>query len=87
MTPERIARTGEYCTWSVPGPGPLGPWDIDAARPFVAEPDLFAAPLVQQRDGSWAMVGFRNQEPQGIYSFEIIDPIEVSVQDGGLQAV
>ena len=34
MTAERIARTGEYCTWSVPGAGPLGPWDIDAARPF-----------------------------------------------------
>ena len=24
MTAERIARTGDYCTWSVPGPGPLG---------------------------------------------------------------
>ena len=51
MTAERKARTGEYCTWSVPGPGPLGPWDIDRARPFTAEPELFAAPLVQRRDG------------------------------------
>jgi len=83
MTPERIARTGEYCTWSVPGPGPLGPWDIDAARPFTAEPDLFAAPLVQRRDGSWAMVGFRNVEPQGHDGFQIIDPVPVTVDAEG----
>ena len=83
MTPERIARTGEYCTWSVPGPGPLGPWDIDAARPFTAEPDLFAAPLVQRRDGSWAMVGFRNVEPQGQDGFQIIDPVPVTVDAEG----
>ena len=30
-------------------------------------PKLFAAPLVQQRDGTWAFVGFRNQEPEGIF--------------------
>ena len=83
MTAERRARTGEYCTWSVPGPGPLGPWDIDAARPFVAEPYLFAAPLVQRRDGSWAMVGFRNVEPEGFDGFEIIDPVPVTLDAEG----
>lgn len=86
MTPERIARTGEYCTWSVPSPGPLGPWDIDRARPFTAEPDLFAAPLVQRRDGSWALIGFRNTEPRGIDSFEILDPIPVRLDDDGYLA-
>ena len=54
--------------------------------PFRAEPTLFAAPLVQRRDGSWVLVGFRNQEPQGIFSFEIIDPVEITIQDGALQA-
>lgn len=83
MTPERIARTGEYCTWSVPGPGPLGPWDVDAARPFTAEPDLFAAPLVQQRDASWVLIGFRNLEPQGLDGFEIIDPVPVTLDAEG----
>ena len=28
MTAERIAASGEYCTWSLPPPGLLGPWDI-----------------------------------------------------------
>ena len=86
MTAERLARTGHYCTWSVPSPGPLGPWDIDRARPFTAEPELFAAPLVEQRDGSWALVGFRNTEPRGIDSFFIIDPIPVTLDDEGYLA-
>lgn len=83
MTPERIAESGEYCTWSVPSSGPLGPWDISRARPFTTEPHLFAAPLVQRRDGSWALVGFRNLEPQGQDGFQIFDPIPVTLDAGG----
>jgi beta-fructofuranosidase len=86
----RKADHGHWCTWSVvgePGGSLLGPWDVSKAVPFRAEPTLFAAPLVQRRDGSWVLVGFRNQEPQGIFSFEIIDPVQVSVDGDGLQAV
>jgi beta-fructofuranosidase len=86
----RKAEHGHWCTWSVvgePGGSLLGPWDVSKAVPFRAEPTLFAAPLVQRRDGSWVLVGFRNQEPQGIFSFEIIDPVQVSVDGDGLQAV
>lgn len=82
QTGERIAG-GAYCTWSVPSPGVLGPWDIAAARPFTAEPDLFAAPLVRRRDGSWAFVGFRNLEPKGGDGFHILDPIPVTVDAAG----
>jgi beta-fructofuranosidase len=86
MTDERRAATGDYCTWSVPsssGRGALGPWDIGQARPFTAEPDLFAAPLVQQRDGTWALVGFRNTEPRGELNFHILDPIPVDLDGSG----
>jgi len=83
MTAERVARSGEYCTWSLPSPGLTGPWDINMARPFTAEPDLFAAPLVQQRDGGWVIIGFRNMEPKGIDAFEILDPIPVTLDDEG----
>jgi beta-fructofuranosidase len=69
--------------WSLPSPGLLGPWNIQQARPFIAEPDLFAAPLVQLRDGSWVIIGFRNLEPKGVDAFEIIDPIAVSLDDEG----
>lgn len=83
----QIERFGPHSTWSVLGDHALGPWDIDAARPFEAAPKLFAAPLVQQRDGTWAFVGFLNQEPEGILSFEILDPIPVGLRDGALQGL
>lgn len=87
QAPERIAAHGEFCTWSVLGDSALGPWDVAAARPFEAEPDLFAAPLVQDRSGRWSLVGFRNLEPKGTLAFDILDPIAVEVRDGALAAV
>ena len=83
---EQVARFGPFSTWYVLGASPTGPWDIAAARPFEGDPKLFAAPLVQQRDGTWALVGFRNQEPEGILSFEILDPIPVALVDGELRS-
>ena len=56
---------------------------IANARPFTAEPHLFAAPLVQERDGGWAFVGFRNREALGDLTFEISDPIRVRLDDDG----
>jgi beta-fructofuranosidase len=86
QSPEQIAEYGPFSTWYVLGDTPTGPWDIASARPFTAEPKLFAAPLVQLRDGAWAMVGFRNQEPEGILSFELLDPIPVALRAGELVA-
>ena len=83
MTQERLARSGHYCTWSVPSPSPVGPFDVDRARPFTADPDLFAAPLVQCRDGSWVLVGFHDLEQAGGDGFEICDPIPVGLDDDG----
>jgi beta-fructofuranosidase len=86
QTAERIAEWGEYCTWSVPSPGVLGPWDMSTARPFLPEPDLFAAPIVRLRDGGSAIIGFRNLEPKGDpqnLGFEIIDPIPVTLDAEG----
>jgi hypothetical protein len=66
QSPEQVDRFGPHSIWYVLGDSVLGPWDIAAARPFEAEPKLFAAPLVQRRDRTSAFVGFRNQEPEGI---------------------
>jgi beta-fructofuranosidase len=81
---ERRARFGHFCTWCVPGESVTGPWDIAAARPFEAEPALYAAPLVRRRDGGWAFVGFLNTEPEGRAAFELLDPIPVELRDGAL---
>ena len=86
QTPEQIAAHGPHTTWTVPGHSALGPWDIAAARPFTGDPHLFAAPLVQRRDGSWAFIGFHHREPEGIHAFEIRDPLPVVLRYGELRA-
>lgn len=86
QTAGRIERSGRYCTWSVAGENLAGPWDVDRAQPFVAEPSLFAAPLIQRRDGTWVLVGFLNTEAEGVLSFEITAPVPVAVEDGALVA-
>lgn len=86
QTAEHRARFGDFCTWSVAGDSPLGPWDVHAARPFTAVPDLFAAPLVRRRDGTWCLVGFRNREAEGVDALEIVDPVPVRLEDGRLVA-
>ena len=86
QAPWRTERYGEHTTYSVAGPSLMGPWDISAAVPFAAEPDLFAAPFLRDRSGQWVLVGFVNLEPKGILSFDIIDPIPVVSRDGVLQA-
>lgn len=81
---ERVSRWGRFATWAVVGDSPLGRWDVHNAQPFLAEPDLFAAPLLQRLDGSWAILGFRNVVPEAAIRFEICDPIPVSVVEGAL---
>jgi beta-fructofuranosidase len=84
----QIARFGPFSTWSVPGESLTGPWDLDAARPFTADPKLFAAPLVRRRDGGWAIFGFQHTESEGVLSFALGDPIAVGLdRDGYLTAV
>ena len=101
MAPARLEQAlaaGGACLWSVPAPaddpacGLLGPWDVSAARPVAGvDPQLFAAPLVQRRDGSWVLLGFRNLVPapgaaalpgQGD-GFEIGDPVAVTTDAQG----
>jgi beta-fructofuranosidase len=87
QSPEHIARHGRFATWAVVGESAVGPWDIHAAQPFVAEPDLFAAPLLQRDDGSWSILGFRNVLPESDIAFEICDPIPVTIVEGALVSV
>lgn len=85
QTRERIERSGRFCTWSLTSQALTGPWQIDQAQPFRAEPALFAAPLVQARNGRWQLLGFRNLEAEGVLAFDIIDPVPVELHNGALR--
>jgi beta-fructofuranosidase len=71
-------------TWTVPGDSVVGPWDVASAVPF-RHPSLYGARLVQDRDGGWCLVGFRDTE-HGVFYGECLDPIPVAHVDGRLVA-
>ncbi len=92
QTAARLARhaTDEvpaYHLWSVVADSPLGPWDVRAAEPFLAEPRLFAGPLVHRRDGRAVLLGFRHLEEDGVDPLEVVDPVPVGVREGRLVAL
>jgi beta-fructofuranosidase len=66
--------------WVAPGASATGPWQVEAAL-ALAHPSLYAARLVQARDGSWCALGFRDTEDGGFVG-EISDPLPVLVTDG-----
>jgi beta-fructofuranosidase len=79
--PDEQATPVPCSTWTVPAPSVTGPFDIAAARPLTDHPDLFAAQLVQRRDGTWALLGFC---PRGPGSLAVLDPIGVALRGGRL---
>jgi beta-fructofuranosidase len=69
--------------WVVPGASLTGPWDVGAARTF-EHPSLYAARLVEERPGTWALLGFRDTE-DGEFVGEIPDPLPVVLDRGTLR--
>ena len=83
MTAERIAESGDYCTWSLPSPGPLGPVGHHQGPGFDGRTGSVrrtSGPATRRRLGT---VGFRNLEPKGIDAFDITDPIPVTLDEEG----
>ena len=67
------SRVGEV--WAVPGESLLGPWDFDRAQPL-RHPSLYAGQLLQDRNGRWLLLGFRDIEDEEFVG-EIVDPMPV----------
>jgi beta-fructofuranosidase len=85
LSAARRAQTRNGDVWFVPGGTQLGPWDFDRAHP-VTHPSLYAGQLLRDRDGRWLLLGFRDLE-NGEFVGEIVDPIHVRLQDGGVQVI
>ncbi|MFN8619788.1 MAG: family 43 glycosylhydrolase [Chloroflexota bacterium] len=77
LSQARRERTGETRsgTYLCPAAGPLGPFDLDRAR-LVSE--LYAGRLVRRRDGSWALMGFLPNDPDGTFPGVISDPVPLA---------
>ncbi|WP_298457185.1 glycoside hydrolase family 68 protein [uncultured Cellulomonas sp.] len=79
MAPDRRAGWARGGVWVAPGESLTGPWDLDAATPF-DHASLYAARLVEEQPGRWALLGFRDTE-DGRFVGEIADPLPVG-RDG-----
>lgn len=58
------AEPGPGGVWIAEGEGPLGPWDVSAAR-YVRPEHLYAGQVFPTREGQWLFTGFRNIEDGG----------------------
>lgn len=83
MSDERRRTRPRGGMYAAPGESLLGPWDLERARPF-DHPSLYAARLLRDVDGGWALLGFRDTEG-GRFVGEITDPLPVVADAEGLR--
>ncbi|WP_257210772.1 glycosyl hydrolase family 32 [Actinomyces ruminis] len=67
------ADPGPGCVWIAEGEGPLGPWNVAAAR-YVRPEHLYAGQLFRLRDGQWILTGF-NDVVDGAFVGTAPDPL------------
>lgn len=76
-------REGAGGIWVFPAESPTGPFDIGAAY-RISDERLYVGRLVQDRQGAWQLLAFRNND-EGSWIGEITDPQPVGWHDGRLQ--
>ena len=77
LSEERKAQmNGQDASYSLVVNEDLTDIDFSRARPFLKDP-VYAARLVQAKDGGWNLIGFRNIE-NGEFVGELSDPIPVT---------
>jgi beta-fructofuranosidase len=83
MDADRRARWSGGRIWVAPGESLLGPWNFEEAV-ALEHPSLYAGRLVQDGDGDWCVMGFRDIE-RGAFVGEITDPLPVTRRGRGLR--
>ena len=75
IVPERRAGSRPGAVWAATGATVLGPFELDAARPF-PDPTLYAGRLIADVAGGWSLMGFRDVD-DGWFRGELTDPVSV----------
>ena len=80
-----VSRPGvpaAFATYSAPAAGPLGPFDLDRAKPL-AGGGVYAARVVRLADSSPALMGFLDSGEPGGFTGTIGNPIPLRVSAAG----
>jgi glycosyl hydrolase family 32 len=80
---DRRSRCAGGGVWVAPGDSLLGPWRLEDAI-ALEHPSLYAGRLVQDGDGQWFVLGFRDIE-HGAFVGEILDPLPVVRHGHGIR--
>jgi beta-fructofuranosidase len=62
--------------WTLRPDSLLGPYDVTTATRLTDE-SLYVGKLVQRRDGTWVLLAFVNQDPDGAFVGVLSDPLEL----------
>ena len=71
----RRADADVGAVWAAPASTVLGPFDLEAARPF-PDPTLYAGRVIGELAGGWSLMGFRDVDG-GHFHGELTDPVPV----------
>ena len=82
LAPWRQEIAGSGGVWSVVADSPTGPFDVSKATPLTDD-SLYVGRLVRDVDGSWALLAFHNQGPDGFIG-SISHPMPVELTPTGL---
>jgi beta-fructofuranosidase len=66
----------DHKVWVAPGESVLGPWRIEDSV-ALEHPSLYAGRFVQDGDGRWCVIGFRDYE-EGAFVGELADPLPLA---------
>jgi len=74
----RKATAARAGTWRVWADSPTGPYDIAGAE-HLTDASLYVAKVIRDRQGTWKLLAFRNEDEDGGFVGELSDPMPLDV--------
>lgn len=85
--PQDVTREGterSYATYAVAAQSPLGPFDLDTAKPITPNGGVYAGRIVLDESGAPKLYGFIDNGQPGGFKGVISDPIDVQLTSEGV---